>query len=176
MATILYQFETGDPEIFATTIKAWLERLWAGTLPASNKLPGFVDPSEKLGGMAWPKAKNKKAVYVNAGRKTVMPGSSTSDALSTITIVEDVRIDLFGPSVIDINQFGEKINNIIMAERINSTNRVLKSNNSSVSAIVQFRENQIDWGDPFEGETAGKKTYVHVLGYLGCMYKKQVSS
>lgn len=175
MPTVLIQFETGDFELLATTIKAWLERLWAGTLPATNKLPSFVDPSERKDKTAWPSNKNKKAIYVNAGRKTTMPGSNSSDGSSVITMVEDVRIDVFGPSQTDIDQFTEKINNIIIGARINGTNRVLKSDAVETSKITQFREHQIDWGDPFTGETAGKKTYVHTFGYLGCQYMKALA-
>lgn len=174
MGKIVYQHETGAAELLAKTVRAWIQREWAGTLPKTAKTPDFVDPTKRKNKTAWPKSKAKAAVYFNMGQKVRM-GGSTSDARSVVVERRDIRIDCFAPSVVDLDQFNEKINNIIIEHTPNSGTRIRKSNDKDLSRIVMFREHSVDWSDPFV-EGSGVAMSMHNFGYLGCIYQKQLSA
>jgi len=163
--TITNRHETGDPEGLQKTIGAFIERNWQDSLDPDDIKPDFHYDDKITEN--WPTKMAKLAIYFNlAGTIKVADRSDSSKV--TVGYMTNISIDGFAPNMQIAERCLSNITAIIQDNYPNNSNRINKSDTTSVSKITTF-DNEPDF-TLIPKNASGQPNHAQFSAILGCLW------
>ncbi len=163
--TITIRHETGTPEGTSKTIGALIEREWQTSLVPDDLAPAFY--YDDLITENWPVKGAKFGIYFNFIETQKVANRSDSSKVTT-GYIDLVSIDGFAPNTLIAQRCIQNIVSIIQDKYANSGNRILKSDNSSISKITTF-DNEPNFRI-IPKNASGQPNSIQFTAILGCMW------
>lgn len=167
--TITVLHETGSFEGFDKTIAYNLQQQWTAA-NTNSETPKFYSASGTNVSHSWPKTFGTNEIHCNLEDQEFLMEIANSDTWHRVKAV--VYIDVFARDAALGKLFCKEINRILWdVLKPNASNRVLKSDGSSNSAIAEFLKTEIQW---IKEKFLHPQTslYVHYSGQLEIIYYK----
>ncbi len=170
-------YETGTFELFSDTIRAWVSRNWTASNTA-NKTPTFISPGGKASSTAstsrvknhvWPSNATNDEVYFNEGDTLLTDDIDLGRKIYMKTTI--VYVDIFSRDARRQRLYEIEINRIIANNFPDASTRINKSNNSNVSAISTFQDEEIEFIHPESIEGKEFARTVQSSGELLCNWQ-----
>ena len=163
--TITVRHETGNPEGIAKTIGALIEREWTTSLVPDDLDPAFYYDDQITEN--WPVKGSKFGIYFNY-IETQKIATRSSSGKETTGYMDLISIDGFAPNTLIAQRCIQNITSIIQDKYANSGNRILKSDNSSISRITTFEHEPNFRIIP--KNASGQPNSIQFTSILGCMW------
>lgn len=170
-------YETGTFELFADTIRAWIARNWTASNTA-NRTPKFISPGGKGTATAsttkvlnhvWPSNATMDEIYFNEGDTLLTDDVDLGRKIYVKSTI--VFIDIFSRDARRQRLYENEINRIVANNFPSADVRINKSNNSNVSGVSTFADEEIEWIHPESIEGKEFKRTVQSSGELICNWQ-----
>ena len=162
----------GDMEPFAETIRYWLAKNWPQDAPVA---PIFLSPQgqndkkagDPIGDANLNAARAMNAVITDGDGKN--KPQNGGDGIITHRYISYVEIAAYAPTIGELEQIENIIDEIILLQFPDNTRRINKSDGKT-SAIAILDQDSLDWSPP----TGNKEANINYMStaQLGCVWQQ----